>query len=61
LDSIGFDWIRLDSIGFERFHLKCTRQQFFVGFLLFCLAVNGVARWFLFKPKIKIWANFGGP
>jgi hypothetical protein len=20
-----------------------------------------VARWFLFKPKIQIWANFGGP
>jgi hypothetical protein len=20
-----------------------------------------VARWFLFKPKIPIWANFGGP
>jgi hypothetical protein len=20
-----------------------------------------VARWFLFKPKIPIWVNFGGP
>jgi hypothetical protein len=20
-----------------------------------------VARWFIFKPKIQIWANFGGP
>jgi hypothetical protein len=21
---------------------------------------NGVARWFIFKPKIPIWVNFGG-
>jgi hypothetical protein len=21
----------------------------------------GVARWFIFKPKIPIWVNFGGP
>jgi hypothetical protein len=21
---------------------------------------TGVARWFLFKPKIPIWVNFGG-
>jgi hypothetical protein len=20
-----------------------------------------VARWFIFKPKIPIWVNFGGP
>jgi hypothetical protein len=20
-----------------------------------------VARWFVFKPKISIWVNFGGP
>jgi hypothetical protein len=22
---------------------------------------NRVARWFVFKPKISIWVNFGGP
>jgi hypothetical protein len=22
---------------------------------------NRVARWFIFKPKILIWVNFGGP
>jgi hypothetical protein len=22
---------------------------------------TGVARWFVFKPKIPIWVNFGGP
>jgi hypothetical protein len=22
---------------------------------------NRVARWFVFKPKIPIWENFGGP
>jgi hypothetical protein len=22
---------------------------------------NRVARWFVFKPKIPIWVNFGGP
>jgi hypothetical protein len=22
---------------------------------------NKVARWFVFKPKIPIWVNFGGP
>jgi hypothetical protein len=21
----------------------------------------GVARWFIFKPKIQIWVYFGGP
>jgi hypothetical protein len=21
----------------------------------------GVAKWFIFKPKIPIWVNFGGP
>jgi hypothetical protein len=24
-------------------------------------APNRVARWFLFKPKIPIWVDFGGP
>jgi hypothetical protein len=23
--------------------------------------MSSVARWFIFKPKIKIWINFGGP
>jgi hypothetical protein len=23
--------------------------------------LDRVARWFLFKPKIQIWVNFGGP
>jgi hypothetical protein len=23
--------------------------------------LNRVARWFVFKPKIPIWENFGGP
>jgi hypothetical protein len=23
--------------------------------------ITRVARWFLFKPKIPIWVNFGGP
>jgi hypothetical protein len=27
---------------------------------LFAL-LSRVARWFLFKPKILIWVNFGGP
>jgi hypothetical protein len=22
---------------------------------------TGVARWFVFKPKIPIWVDFGGP
>jgi hypothetical protein len=22
--------------------------------------LNGVARWFIFKPKIPIWLNYGG-
>jgi hypothetical protein len=22
---------------------------------------SGVARWYIFKPKIPIWVNFGGP
>jgi hypothetical protein len=25
-----------------------------------CL-MNRVARWYVFKPKIQIWVNFGGP
>jgi hypothetical protein len=25
------------------------------------LSSSRVARWFLFKPKIPIWVNFGGP
>jgi hypothetical protein len=25
------------------------------------IAVRGVARWFVCKPKIQIWVNFGGP
>jgi hypothetical protein len=24
-------------------------------------AVTWVARWFVFKPKIPIWVNYGGP
>jgi hypothetical protein len=29
--------------------------------LVFSRPVIRVARWFLFKPRIQIWANFGGP
>jgi hypothetical protein len=27
----------------------------------FAAYVGRVARWFVFKPKIPIWINFGGP
>jgi hypothetical protein len=27
----------------------------------YCLRGARVARWFVFKPKIQIWVNFGGP
>jgi hypothetical protein len=26
----------------------------------YCALFTRVARWFLFKPKIPIWVNFGG-
>jgi hypothetical protein len=35
----------------------CYRQ---VAILLRLLDIR-VARWFIFKPKIPIWVNFGGP
>jgi hypothetical protein len=28
---------------------------------LAALVACRVARWFIFKPKIQIWINFGGP
>jgi hypothetical protein len=34
-------------------------RHFIFGFI--ALAADRVARWFVFKPKIPIWENFGGP
>jgi hypothetical protein len=40
-----------------------TSLQKNVSFLspeLICTVLGRVARWFVFKPKIQIWVNFGG-
>jgi hypothetical protein len=40
-----------EKIGFS----SISRENFF-----WVVRVR-VARWFLFKPKLPIWVNFGGP
>jgi hypothetical protein len=42
----------------------CERPQASMAFILIkgvFRVVFMVARWFIFKPKITIWVNFGGP
>jgi hypothetical protein len=44
---------------------RLTKNESF-GFIFAFASVltfdwNRVARWFVFKPKIPIWVNFGGP
>jgi hypothetical protein len=37
-------------------------KKFRVNGFFIVVGVHGrVARWFVFKPKIPIWVNFGGP
>jgi hypothetical protein len=43
----GEELLRLPGVDF----VKPFRPEFTTRF----------ARWFLFKPKIPIWVNFGGP
>jgi hypothetical protein len=57
----GFaDFIQVDTSAalFDR----VTRGQFFIRRLAanFARMPLRVARWFVFKPKIPIWENFGG-
>jgi hypothetical protein len=42
---------------------KNGRKRNLFGRLIqtWALARLGVARWFIFKPKIPIWVNFSGP
>jgi hypothetical protein len=43
--------------------LPISKQFFFVSFFSKKKKKSGsnrAARWFIFKPKIPIWANFGG-
>jgi hypothetical protein len=41
--------------------LKLERRQILAGNLKLHPVTITVARWFIFKPKIPIWVNFGGP
>jgi hypothetical protein len=38
-----------------------TQVNSFFSFLSLSALKSRVARWFVFKPKIPIWVNFGGP
>jgi hypothetical protein len=46
---------------YEKPYLERLELQSGVYFLdLLFYAGSRVARWFVFKPKIRIWVNFGG-
>jgi hypothetical protein len=45
-------------VNLQRFSLN-HRNNNKINALLF--EMIRVARWFIFKPKIPIWVNFGGP
>jgi hypothetical protein len=38
-----------------------AKKELFVLLMMPQPHQNRVARWFVFKPKIPIWVNFGGP
>jgi hypothetical protein len=41
---------KMDSVLEKKRRLNCRKQR-----------LSSVARCFLFKPKLPIWVNFGGP
>jgi hypothetical protein len=42
-------------------HMFQTRRSQISGARFSKGAQSRVARWYIFKPKIPIWVNFGGP
>jgi hypothetical protein len=41
--------------------LGIERGNYLANFLITLPLMTRVARWFIFKPNIPIWVNFGGP
>jgi hypothetical protein len=46
----------------KRFQIRSAEVRQLLAEMIgtFILMVSRVARWFVFKPKIQIWVNFGG-
>jgi hypothetical protein len=60
LRSIIYKKNLAETVSLNRFQTLADKE-----FYIFCSGilqqVSRVARWFVFKPKIAIWVNFGGP